>query len=206
MVAEHQQEPSDEQEQAEDRFSRFEAVAIGDPEDAGGEEAEPDEGGGDDPEDRPQHLEDTEPGEDGQPDPQVLGGRLGGGHQRAAPGGILLGNDRPGNEVGEDPPPGQAAEGDAEPHQRRVEIHGRRQAAAYAAELAVLARPQHLERRHPSAAAPGAAAGIRRRGRGRGRVAAFGRRIGRRGRRRLVGPVGLHGPMIGFPGLPAYRG
>ena len=228
MAAEEQQKPADEEDEPEEGLAGDEAPA-GQPEDPGREQAEPDEGGGDDAEDGADHVEDADGGHHRQPDPDVPAGPLRGGDEVAAPGGVLLRDHRPGDEVGQDPPAGQAAEDDGEADERRVEARRHRQPPGHAAELPVVPRPQHLERGRPAAAATGRA-GTRRRlrwiGRGRGRGRSTGvprRRIGDTagrsvsgfaggglsggGRRGLVGrKVRFHALMIGLRRRAAYRG
>src|SRR5581483_2697862 len=153
--------------------------AVGEAEEAGGEQSEADQGRGDDAEDGAHHVEDPEAGEHRQPDADVPGRALRGGQEEAAGHRVLLGDHDPGDEVAEDAPPGEAAEDDGEPDERRVEPGRRRQPAGHAAELALVPGPQELERRGPPAGKPG-----RRRRRGR----------------RSVGPVPAGGRLFGSPG------
>jgi hypothetical protein len=138
MAAEEQEATADQEDQPEHSLATVESAVVMEPEDPGGEEPEADEGGGDDAEDGAEHLEDTEAGQHGQPDPQVLAGRLRGGDQVPALGRVLLRDHRPGDQVGQDPPTGQAAEDDGQPDERRIQIRRRGQPAGHTAQLPVL--------------------------------------------------------------------
>ncbi len=149
MAAEEQEATADEEEEAEQGLAGHEPP-VGEPEDPGREETEPDEGGGEDAENGADHVEHAERGDHRQPDPQVPAGALRGGNEVPAAGGVLLGDDRPGDEVGQDAPARQATEHDGETDQRRIETRRHRQPAGHPTELAVVPRPQHLERRRPA--------------------------------------------------------